>query len=261
MSFPDDDPVVASYDVLLTDSDVSRYVFQYVDREHDRPYNDQENQRPIQLRLKPRTGLIEVEVPISTRENYDVNKGMRYGDAVMKSRSARDGGAYGMAGGFTAGSGTAAAGGRIKMEANGDVEILDNKRAVDSASLMRVQSLGGRIKPSEEGDPVYMLATFTDKNLHLSPVTSVVQFHPQLHHLDALDEMPKGKGGRAKKDDEDRPAESEARAIDIKVKAAEDAEAAANAGNLDLLKQMQDEKWKTYGWVDAEVCSLFAGPC
>ena len=98
-------------------------------------------------------------------------------------------------------------------------------------------------------------------NLHLSPVTSVVQFHPQLHHLDALDEMPKGKGGRAKKDDEDRPAESEARAIDIKVKAAEDAEAAANAGNLDLLKQMQDEKWKTYGWVDAEVCSLFAAPC
>lgn len=167
MTFADDDPVVASYDVLLTDSDISRYVFQYVDREHDRPYNDQQNQRPIQLRLKPRTGLIEVEVPIITRENYDVNKGMRYGDAVKKSRSARDGGAYGMAGGFTAGSGTAAAGGRIKMESNGDVEILDNKRAVDSASLMRVQSLGGRIKPSEEGDPVYMLATFTDSTLIL----------------------------------------------------------------------------------------------
>lgn len=71
--------------------------------------------------------------------------------------------------------------------------------------------------------------------------------------------MPKGKGSRAKKDDDDRPTESEARAIDIKVKAAEDGEAAANAGNLDLLKQMQDEKWKTFGWVDAEVCSLF-GP-
>lgn len=94
--------------------------------------------------------------------------------------------------------------------------------------------------------------TFLD-NLHLSPVTSVVQFHPQLHHLDALDEMPKGKSSRAKKDDDDRPTESEARAIDIKVKAAEDGEAATNAGNLDLLKQMQDEKWKTYGWVDAEV--------
>lgn len=162
MTFSDDDPVVASYDVLLTDSDVSRYVFQYVDREHDRPYNDQNNQRPVKLRMKPRTGLVEVEVPISTRENYDVNKGMRYGEAVQKSRSARDGGAFGMAGGFTAGSGAAATGGRVKME---DVEVFDNKRAVDSDSLMRVQSLGGRIKPAEEGDPVYMLATFTDSTL------------------------------------------------------------------------------------------------
>ncbi|KAJ5120278.1 DNA-directed RNA polymerase III subunit Rpc5 [Penicillium bovifimosum] len=252
MTRSDDDPVVASYDVLLTDSDISRFVFQYVDREHDRPYNDQHNQRPLQLRMKHRTGLVEVEVPISTRENYDVNKGMRYGDAVQKSRSARDGGAFGMAGGFSAGSGTAAAGGRVKMEANGDVEIMDNKRAVDSASLLRVQSLGGRIKPAEEGDPVYMLGTFTDKNLHLSPVTSLVQFHPNLHHLDALDELPKGKGGRGKKDDEERSTETEARAIDIKVKAAEDSEAATNASNLDLLKQMQDEKWKTYNWVDAE---------
>jgi hypothetical protein len=164
MTHSDDDPVVASYDVLLTDSDINRFVFQYVDREHDRPYNDQHNQRPVQLRMKHRTGLVEVEVPISTRENYDVNKGVRYGEAVRKSRSARDGGAFGMAGGFTAGSGTAA-GGRVKMDANGDVEIMDNKRAVDSASLLRVQSLGGRIKPAEEGDPVYMLGTFTDSTL------------------------------------------------------------------------------------------------
>lgn len=66
--------------------------------------------------------------------------------------------------------------------------------------------------------------------------------------------MPKAKGSRAKKDDEERPAETEARAIDIKVKAAEDSDAATNAGNLDLLKQMQEEKWKSYEWIDAEVC-------
>jgi hypothetical protein len=90
-------------------------------------------------------------------------------------------------------------------------------------------------------------------DLYLSPVSSVVQFHPQLHHLDAIDEMPKAKGARSKKDDDERPSETEARAIDIKVKAAEDGEAAASAGNLDLLKQMQEEKWKSYEWIDAEV--------
>lgn len=64
--------------------------------------------------------------------------------------------------------------------------------------------------------------------------------------------MPKAKG-RGKKDEDERPAETEARAIDIKVKAAEDGETVHNAGNLELLKQMQEEKWRSYGWVDAEV--------
>lgn len=67
--------------------------------------------------------------------------------------------------------------------------------------------------------------------------------------------MPKAKGTRGKKDDDDRPApETEARAIDMKVKAAEDGETQHNAGNLEILKQMQEEKWRTYGWIDAEVC-------
>ncbi|KAK4926514.1 hypothetical protein LTR66_016342 [Elasticomyces elasticus] len=158
-----------------------------------------------------------------------------------------------MSGGFTAGSGAAGTGGRMKTEPGGDVEVLDNKRVVDSNALMRTQALAGRVKPAEEGDPVYMLATFKDKNLHLSPISSVVQFHPQLHHLDALDEMPKAKGLRGKKDDDERPApETEARAIDIKVKAAEDGETTQTAGNLDILKQMQEEKWTKYGWIDAE---------
>jgi hypothetical protein len=162
MSSEEDDPVVASYDVFLTDSEISRYVFQYLDRDVDLPYNESNNQRPLQLRMKPNTGLVEVEVPISTRSNYDVNKGLRYGEAIKKSRSARDGGAFGMSGGFTAGHSAAASGGRVKSEANGDVEILDNKRVVDSNALMRTQALSGRIKPAEEGDPTYMLAAFKD---------------------------------------------------------------------------------------------------
>ena len=162
MSASEEDPVVASYDVFLTDSEISRYVFQYLDRDVDLPYNESNQQCPTKLRMKPRTGLVEVEVPISTRSNYDVNKGLRFGEAVKKSRSAREGGAYGMSGGFTAGSGAAASGGRVKAETSGDVEILDNKRVVDSNALMRTQALAGRVKPAEEGDPVYMLAAFKD---------------------------------------------------------------------------------------------------
>lgn len=71
-----------------------------------------------------------------------------------------------------------------------------------------------------------------------------------------MDEVPtKGKAKARKEGDE--PGESEARAIDVKIKAAaEDSEAAMVAGNLELLKRMQDERWNTYDWVDAEVCHL-----
>ncbi|CAK42531.1 uncharacterized protein An15g05780 [Aspergillus niger] len=210
---PSDDPVIASYDICLTDSEISRYVLQYLDRPAGSSYDDRHGQKPTSFRLKPKTGLVEVDVPINTRVNYDVSKGLRYGDALKKTADAKS----------------------------------------ETASLMRVQTLGGRIKSPEDGDPVYMLAAFRGDKLHLSPVSAVVQLHPQLHHLDALDEMPtKGKGKARKEGEEDRPGESEARAIDVKIKAAEDGEAAQVAGNLDLLKKMQDEKWKDYEWVDAE---------
>ncbi|KAM0096469.1 hypothetical protein ACP6JD_000232 [Aspergillus fumigatus] len=206
-------------------SEISRFVLQYLDRSAEHPYDERHEQKPTAFRLKPNTGLVEVDVPIQTRVNYDVSKGLRYGDAMRRSRSARDGGSYGLAGGFS--SGAAAGGGKVKMEGNVDVEMagMDSKEGPD---IMRVQTLGGRIKGPEDGDPL----------------------HPQLHHIDALDEIPAKGRVKARKEGEEE--QTEARAIDVKIKAAEDAEAAMVAGNLELLKKMQDEKWTMYEWVDAE---------
>lgn len=159
MSSTEDDPVIASYDIVLTDSTISRYVFQYLDRPVKLPYNARRGQKPNSLRMKPDTGMVEIEVPIQTRATYDVNKGLKYGDAMKKSRANRDGGAFGMAGGFSSGT-LASSGGRVKAEGSGDLEVLDNRKMVDPSSLVTTQALGGRIKPQEEGDPVYMLATF-----------------------------------------------------------------------------------------------------
>ncbi|KKK14781.1 hypothetical protein AOCH_004192 [Aspergillus ochraceoroseus] len=225
----DSDPVIASYDIYLTDSEISRYVLQYLDRPTGYAYDELNGQKPTALRLKPKTGLVEVDVPINTRVNYDVGKGLRYGDALRKSRSAREGGAGSLV---------------------GDVDM-GGMGGGEDASLLKVQTLGGRIKGPEDGDPVYMLAAFRGDNLHLSPVSAVVQLHPQLHHLDAMDEIPKGRGAKSRKEGEEDRAEPEARAIDVKIKAAEDREV-IEPGNLDLLKSMQDEQWKTYDWVDAD---------
>jgi hypothetical protein len=73
-----------------------------------------------------------------------------------------------------------------------------------------------------------------------------------------MDEMPKGRGAKGKKEDEERPAEAEARAIDVKVKGAEDGGAILH-GNLDLLKKMQEEQWKNFEWIDAEVSVRLCG--
>lgn len=164
MSSSEDDPVLASYDIFLTDSDVSRYVFQYLDRPSKLPYNERRGQKPVNLKMKPDLGLVEVDVPIQTHANYNATKGLKYGEAMKKSRAGRDGGAFGMAGGFS--SGSLAGPGRVKTEGAGEVEMLDNRKVVDPNLLVQTQSLGGRIKPAEEGDPVYMLATFKDSTLH-----------------------------------------------------------------------------------------------
>ncbi|KAN0069466.1 DNA-directed RNA polymerase III subunit Rpc5 [Elaphomyces granulatus] len=246
------DPVVASYDVYLTESDVSRYVLQYVDRPAEYPYDEQEAQKPTALRLKPHTGLVEVDIPISTGICYDTGKGLKYGDALANSRTTKDGGAYGMAGGFA--SGGPAARGRAKIETE-DVEmrnvaIDEQDKKGQGGSLLSVQTLGGRIKESENGDPLYMLGAFRGNNLHLSPVSAVVQLRPQLHHLDAVEEAAaKGRGARARKDmDEDGA--PEARVIDMKVKSA-DGRGAPLARSIALLKKMQEEKWQAYDWVDS----------
>jgi DNA-directed RNA polymerase len=63
---------------------------------------------------------------------------------------------------------------------------------------------------------------------------------------------------RGKKDlEEDGGREAEARPVDVKIKTSEAGESAVPA-NVKLLKEIQDERWENYEWIDAEV-SAFLG--
>lgn len=172
------DPIIASYDVFLTDSDIARYVFQYPDREAESkhgtggPYDDRHQQKPINLKLKPKTGLVEIDVPIVTSAAvYDVNRGLKYGEAVKQSRVLREGGSYGLAGGFNSHS-TAGGngGGRVKTEGGDDLEMKDVKGGSKNAStILRTQTLAGRMKEPVDGEPVYMLGAFRGSSSPLLP--------------------------------------------------------------------------------------------
>ncbi|KAI1915495.1 hypothetical protein LOZ39_001107 [Ophidiomyces ophidiicola] len=261
-----DDPVIASYDIFITDAQVCRFLLQYPDRSSSHPYNDLSLQKPTELRLKPNTGLVEVDIPINTRINYDERKGLRYGNALKKSRIIQEGGTHGVAGGFNTGG---AGSGRMKIEGDsvgkgywddedgGGYEDLEDEE-LKGGHIMATQTLGGRIQEPANGDPIYMLGAFKEDELHLAPLSAIVQLRPQLHHLDAYDEISaKGKSTtRAKKEEEDGGPRNapEARAIDVKVKSAE-AEPTGGQRNNELLKRMQDEKWEKYWWIDENASS------
>lgn len=62
---------------------------------------------------------------------------------------------------------------------------------------------------------------------------------------------------RGKKDAEDDGArEAEARPVDVKIKTSESGESVVPP-NVKLLREIQDERWEHYEWVDAEVSFLF----
>ncbi|PGH07027.1 sulfite reductase (NADPH) hemoprotein beta-component [Blastomyces parvus] len=272
---PTADPVIASYDIYITDSQIRRFLFQYPDRQATQPYNAATQQKPTELRIKPRTGLVEVDIPINTHINYDEKKGLRYGNALKKSSVIAEGGSMGMAGGFNTGGrakgavgagagaigvddgedGMAMMGKRRQQIFAGDEEGLMDYEDEKAGVIMTTQTLGGRIKEPVDGDPVYMLGAFRENELHLAPLSAVVQLRPQLHHLDAFDEvsvrskaMTKGKRDA---DDEGGPraVQQEARAIDMKVKSA-DVETGKIASNNVLLRRMHEEKWEKYAWID-----------
>lgn len=169
------DPIIASYDVFLTDSDIQRFVFQYPDREVETkhgtggPYDDRHGQKPVNLKLKPKTGLVEIDVPIVTSAGvYDVNRGLKYGEAMKQSRVLREGGSFGLAGGFNShstagGNGGGAGGNRVKTEGGSgeDVEMKDvNGSNKNASTILRTQTLAGRMKEPVDGEPVYMLGAF-----------------------------------------------------------------------------------------------------
>ena len=145
----DEDPVTAEFSVYLTQPpNIRRLLFQYPDRPHQFPFNSRTNQKPSELRIKPNTGVVEVDIPLNTDVNYDETKGAAYGEAMKKSKVLKGGGSYGMAGGFSE-----SVGGAVKDEEREDGEMQEG-------ALLAVQTLGGRILPSKGGDPLYMLGAF-----------------------------------------------------------------------------------------------------
>jgi DNA-directed RNA polymerase-3 subunit RPC5 len=165
----DSDPIKASYDVYIKpgiSGDRQIYVLQFPNRDTKQPYSQKNESKPFNLRIKPKAGMVEIDVPIDVWRNYDREKGIIWGDAVKKSSMTKGGGSHGMPGGFGIGgaqpTGRGRGRGEVEEEPNQERLLADYTGAVQRDQVLKKQTLGGQIVLKEESNPQYMIGVWRD---------------------------------------------------------------------------------------------------
>lgn len=254
----EDDPVIDSYDVYLTNAPAQTgreqsskiFVLQYPShRKYKLPYNSTTSQTPTSLRLKPATGFLEVDIPILTNEFFNPNTAEKYGKILSQSQIVSVGGTHGLAGGFSGGPPA-----QTRMR---DIPMHEQPPPEDP--LLVTQTLGGKIVAPSARDPVYLVGCFEEGKLNLTRVDAVVQMRPQLHHIDAEDEISQKRfqtgnpaaATRQKPGLETPGGKVETKAIELKIKDnKEDARDRSLNENARLLRDIQVDAWQHYNWID-----------
>ena len=274
--------IVEQYRLLLNPQPRKHLLlFKYPNRDPGQLYSDEYGNRPAELRIKPKSGLVEVDIPMIVSENFDKEKGLKYGAALRKKNLTVKGKGesfYGLSGGLDVV-------GSAKREEELDIpdapsreKLLDNfDDANNKGHVMNKITLGGRIIPFKDGDPIYMIATFQGGRFCVSssltkvdadysmdictwtPLDAMVTLRPQFEHLDAIHDQQRI-GARFNHADDEKK-ESKAEDVNMTVKDTEDDEPVDLYGGmpetLRILREMADEPWQRLEWIDSEV-SIFS---
>ena len=270
--------LVKKYNVLINHASKRSLLVQYPNREIGQEYRSANGQKPLELRIKPKCGVVEVDVPINVFSNFDQTKGIEYGEAMRSSRVLQQGGSYGLGGGLGIGAKPPIKDGRRVIAPDGPSheKLLENFEDADNKGhVMNNITLGGLIVPFRDGDPIYMTAAFkggklkyiefmsmADKllgNCIWTKLDAMVQLRPKFDHLDALRDQGKSNSRTDGLDDmlpTDR-SQGEARAVNMAVKSADTNDDLDMYGGMSetrkLLVAMRDEPWQRLNWIDQDV--------
>lgn len=196
----EDDPVTAEYDVYLTNPTQAYQIFllQYPNRPRDKPFNARLGALPREMRIKPQSGHLEVDVNLNTDHNFNKYRGLQWGDALQTGKEVQNASAtYGMAAGFTGARGGVVGPGGRRVQMRDDVDrertitdgLIDFDNAEVEGKVFHKQTVGGQIMrhdgPEDAGKPMYFVGAFRGSELHLTRVSGTAQMRPQFHHLDA----------------------------------------------------------------------------
>ena len=159
------DEVVAEYEIYINIPTKKIMILQYPNRHPGQPYSEKSGQKPLELRIKPKCGLVEVDIPMDVHSHFDKEKGIIYGEATRRSRVLQEGGSYGMAGGLGIGA-------KPRPTASGNQTSTVNEPTHESllanfddannkGHVMNKITLGGQIVPFKPGnDPNYFIGVF-----------------------------------------------------------------------------------------------------
>lgn len=156
----ENDPVIASYSVFIKPplpENRKLVVLQYVNKTAQDPAQIRVP-RISELRVKPKTGMYEVDIPIDTTEAYDRTKGIAWGTALQKSMEAKKGGSLGLAGGFNIVATSTSARGRRGAGADDEIP-LTWAEATRQDKVLRTQTFGGG-RSAEEANTRHMIGVF-----------------------------------------------------------------------------------------------------
>ena len=226
----------------------------------ERPYNARFG-GPQQVRLKPQTGHIELDVDMNPNTgHFNKYQGLRWGDALATSRDIHNKtGTYGPAAGFS-GLRARQPGTRreLKDAADRDMDISNDLvgffEADDKGKVMKLQTLGGQITrhdaPEDAGKPLYFVGAFRENQLHLTKVDGTAQMRPQFHHLDAEEQRARLANARGEPAD---GRQADARGLLQRHKN----ETEAEKGKLEdrtkrMLHAAESEEWVNLAYVDEE---------
>lgn len=164
-------PEMANYTMVYNqEPDTRALLLRFPNRKPDQPYNARTGQKPLEIRIKPKYGHIEVDVPILVDQHWDVEKAINYQHAIQKSPVLQQGRSYGLAGGLGAGTQTATKKPSTdpSTAAGPSMERLlaDPADANNKGHVMNKITLAGRIYPYDDTQPRYLAGVFRGgKNL------------------------------------------------------------------------------------------------
>lgn len=158
--------VVTKYRLFINKPTGKRaMLIQYPNRNIRQEYRAACGNKPSEIRIKPKCGLVEVDIPVNPHKEYNKEKGVEYGEAMRKSRLLQEGGSYSLGGGLgiTTKGASRADRGVPPPEGPSHEKLLEHfDDANNKGHVMNKITLGGQVYPFKNGDPIYMTATFKD---------------------------------------------------------------------------------------------------